>query len=318
MKRILVTGGAGFIGSHFIRYLLHNTKDYVINYDNLTYAGSLDNTKDLQNERYKLVIGDINNTKLLLQTLYDNHITHIVNFAAETHVDHSIYGGAVEFIASNTVGVMTLLNILRDKGKQLPIQRLIHISTDEVFGSLKLGEDKKFTEESPFYPSTPYAGSKAAGDMLARSYIKTFELPVIITHTTNNYGTHQYPEKLIPLCVKRIKEGQKLLIHGDGKHIRDWIHVEDNCSAIAMLLDKGELGEEYNIGANNEQANLTVMTSIAGRLGQLSSHWFEYVPDRPGNDRRYALDTKKIRALGWKPKHTKFWEELGKVIDWYA
>ena len=316
--RILITGGCGFIGSHFIKYMLEKyTNIYIVNYDSLTYAANLKNI-EVKADNYKLVVGDINDRQLLSQTLIDNQIEYIVNFAAETHIDRSIYGSAVEFIQSNTLGVMSLLNILRDKGEQIGIKKMIHISTDEVYGSLELGENRKFTETTILNPSTPYASSKAGGDLLCSSYYNTFKIPVVATRCTNNYGTNQHKEKLIPLCVDLLKRGEKLLVHGDGKSVRDWIHVLDNCSAIDVLLSCGENGEIYNIGANNERPNLEVMKMIIKSMGMtFDNSMIKFVKDRPGNDRRYAVDSSKIRALGWNPIYTDFEKEINKMVGYY-
>lgn len=317
VRNILVTGGAGFIGSNFIQYILKKDKDLnVVNYDNLTYAANFENLLSVENNsHYTFIKGDICNYDLLVEVITSYKINYIINFAAETHVDHSVFGSAQEFVHSNVIGVMTLLNVLRDLGS---ITKMIHVSTDEVYGSLSFEDENLFTEETRFDPSTPYAASKAGGDLLCSSAYNTWKLPVVVTHCSNNYGKYQHVEKLIPFCVSQLIEDKQLLVHGDGAHIRDWIDVEDHCSAIDLLLEMGEIGEVYNIGASCEKSNLEVMRIILKALHK-PLDFINYVPDRPGNDRRYAIDSSKIKALGWKPWYTEelFKENLINYVQWY-
>lgn len=314
---ILVTGGAGFIGSNFIHYLLSKKeKINVVNYDTLTYAANFNNLVEVgNNPRYTFVKGDICNYDLLVKTIQSHKINYIINFAAETHVDHSVFGSAQEFVHSNVTGVMTLLNTVRDLGT---IEKMIHISTDEVYGSLTFSDTQLFTEETKFDPSTPYAASKAGGDLLCSSAYNTWQLPVIVSHCSNNYGKYQHVEKLIPLCIKRVLEGKPILVHGDGLHIRDWIDVEDHCAAVYLLLKKGKPGEIYNIGANCEMRNIDVMKVILNFM-DVPNYKLEYVDDRPANDRRYSIDSSKIRKLGWKPLTPRevFAPRLRYYINWY-
>jgi len=308
--KILVTGGAGFIGSNFIRYLLQKyPEDEVINFDKLTYAGNLDNLKEVENNpRYSFVKGDICDSAAVEKVVSQlGSSGAIVNFAAETHVDRSILS-AGSFVQTDVYGTYALLEAV----KKFKISRYLHISTDEVYGSIEAGS---FTEESPLLPNSPYAASKAGGDLLVRAYYKTYHLPVLITRSSNNYGPYQYPEKVIPLFITNALEGKKLPLYGDGKNVRDWLYVEDNCEAIDLVLRKGTMGEIYNIGGENERENLEVARFILKELN-LSESLIEYVKDRPGHDRRYALDCSKIKSLGWKAKTT--WEEgLRKTISWY-
>ena len=311
--KLLVCGGAGFIGSNFIHYMLEKYNDIkIINYDKLTYAGNPENLKDVENNnRYTFIKGDITDSEKL-ETVSKN-VNFIVNFAAETHVDRSIYEGSKEFVLTNTLGVQTILDIVR-KNK---IEKYIQISTDEVYGSLNLDENTKFTEETPFTPNVPYAAAKAGGDLLCRAYFKTFNTPVIVSHCSNNYGPFQYPEKLIPFLTLNAIENKLLPIYGDGKNVRDWLYVIDHCRAIDLMLEKGIPGEVYNIGGNNEKSNIEIAKLILKILEKPES-LIKFVEDRLGHDRRYAIDATKIeKELGWKPVY-KFEEALPKTIEWYV
>jgi dTDP-glucose 4,6-dehydratase len=314
MKNILVTGGAGFIGSNFIKYVLKNYDYNVINYDKLTYAGNLENLTDIEkNPNYKFVKGDICDKDFAEKTIKECKIDTIINFAAESHVDRSILG-AKEFIVTNVLGTQTLLDI----AKTIGIEKFLQVSTDEVYGSLP--EDKKeikFTEQTPITTNSPYSASKASADLLCNSYFHTHKLPVLITRCSNNYGPYQFPEKLIPLMIAKALDGQKLPVYGDGKNVRDWLYVEDHCSAICEVLNKGKIGEVYNIGGNNEWYNIDIVKIILKLLGK-SEEQISYVKDRPGHDRRYAIDSTKIQTgLGWKPAY-KFEDGIGETIKWYV
>lgn len=314
--RLLVAGGAGFIGSNFVHYMLKAHPDYfILNYDKLTYAGNLDNLTDIKdNPNYKFVQGDITNLEQLNKTIRENKITHIINFAAETHVDKSIHGGAKEFVMTNSLGVQMLLDAAR-AGK---ISKMVNVSTDEVYGALGLDEDRLFTEETPIMPNMPYAAAKAGGDLMCNAYWVTHKVPVIVTHCSNNYGPYQYPEKLIPFFIFRAMKDEPLPIYGDGKNIRDWIHAVDHSKALDLLLHKGEPGEVYNIGSDNERSNLEVTKMILNILGKPES-LIKYVKDRPGHDRRYAIDATKIMNLGWKPDYPrdKFEQGMKETVEWY-
>ncbi|MDH7482317.1 MAG: dTDP-glucose 4,6-dehydratase [Armatimonadota bacterium] len=308
MKNILVTGGAGFIGSNFCRYMLEKYQDYnIIVLDALTYAGNLDNLADIQdNQRFMFFHGDIRD-KTIVENLVRN-VDAIVNFAAETHVDRSIADPG-SFVLTDVYGVFMLLEACKKFG----IEKFLHISTDEVYGSIQEGS---FKEGDPLLPNSPYSSSKAGGELLARSYFVTYGLPVLITRGSNNFGPYQYPEKLIPLFITNALEDKPLPVYGDGKQIRDWIYVLDHCEAIDLVLHKGEIGEAYNIGGGNERMNIEITKFILSHLGKPES-LIKYVADRPGHDRRYALDCTKIQALGWSPRH-KFETALANTIDWYV
>jgi len=307
--KILVTGGAGFIGSNFIKYVLKRYQDFeIINFDALTYAGNLKNLFEVQNNpRYKFIKGDITDFNLINSLVKECH--YIINFAAETHVDRSIENPDI-FIKTNVLGTQTLLNSVRKNN----IKKYIQISTDEVYGSIE--GTGKFTESSILSPSSPYSASKAAGDLLTIANFITFNLPVIVTRCSNNYGPNQFPEKFLPLMILNIMKDKKIPIYGDGLNVRDWIHVEDHCTAIMEVLLNGKIGEIYNIGANKELKNIE-LAKIVLRIMNKSEDLIEFVPDRPGHDRRYAIDSTKIsRALGWKPK-ISFEDGLKKTIEWY-
>lgn len=314
--RLLVAGGAGFIGSNFIHYMLKAHPDYfILNYDKLTYAGNLDNLTDIADkDNYQFVQGDITDLEKVKTVMAEYEITHVINFAAETHVDRSIHGGAKEFVLTNTLGVQMLL----DAGRFHGVEKMINVSTDEVYGALALDEDRLFTEETPIMPNMPYAAAKAGGDLMCNAYHATHGFPVIVTHCSNNYGPYQYPEKLIPFFIFRAMNDEPLPIYGDGKNIRDWIHAVDHAKALDLLLHQGEAGEIYNIGSDNEHSNLEVTKMILEILNKPES-LITYVKDRPGHDRRYAIDASKIKALGWEPDYPqdKFAAGLRETVEWY-
>jgi dTDP-glucose 4,6-dehydratase len=308
--RILVTGGAGFIGSNFIRHLVGSHPDYeIINLDLLTYAGNLNNLRGIdKGENYTFIRGDICDRKLIRGTLDRFDPDAIIHFAAESHVDRSIADASV-FVRTNILGTHALL-----EGARLhDIPGFIHISTDEVYGSAAEGS---FRESDALTPSSPYSASKAGSDLLALSYHTTYALPVIITRCTNNFGPYQHPEKLIPLFITNLIEGKKVPLYGSGRNIRDWIHVEDHCRALEFLLQQGNPGEIYNIGGGNEKTNLEI-TEMLLRLLERDSSMIEFVPDRPGHDFRYSLDCSKIHSTGWRPRHT-FESALRDTVSWYV
>lgn len=330
MKNVLVTGGAGFIGSNFVRYLLEKEDDVqIVNLDALTYAGSLENLKGLSSpERHIFIQGNICDQELVEDTVKKYAIDSIVHFAAESHVDRSILGPG-RFVETNIIGTYTLIEAARKywlEEKIVPSGsvRFHHISTDEVFGSLEQG-DPAWTEDTPYAPNSPYAASKASSDHLVRSYGHTYGLPYTLTNCSNNYGPYQFPEKLIPLMILNALEGKHLPVYGDGQQIRDWLHVWDHCEAIHLVLTEGKDGETYNIGGDNQPANLTIVETICEVLDErmpaeeISSYrdLIQFVEDRPGHDRRYAMDSSKIkRELGWRPQHTVT-EGLFATIEWY-
>jgi dTDP-glucose 4,6-dehydratase len=309
--KLLVTGGAGFIGSNFVHFILDKYQHYqVVNLDLLTYAGNLENLKDVEdNENYTFVKGDINNRELVDFLVKSHKIDVIVNFAAESHVDRSITDPDV-FVKTNVLGTQCLLDI----AKENRIKKYVQISTDEVYGSL--GKTGYFTENTPLAPNSPYSASKTGADLLVRSYYETFGLNVNITRCSNNYGPYHFPEKLIPLMVTNALQGKELPIYGDGENIRDWLHVRDHCSAIDLVIHEGKPGEVYNIGGHNERTNKEIVDLIVERLG-VSKDLVKYVKDRPGHDRRYAIDPSKIETeLGWKPIYT-FDTGIVETINWY-
>jgi len=310
MMKILVTGGAGFIGSNFIHYMLEQHPDYVIiNLDKLTYAGNLENLQGIENRaNYRFIRGDILDRELLTP-LFQEGIDAVINFAAESHVDRSIMEPDI-FVKTNVLGTQVLLDLARTHG----VRKYVQISTDEVYGTL--GPEGLFTEETPLAPNSPYSSSKAGADMLVRAYHETFGLPVNITRCSNNYGPYQFPEKLIPLMIKNALADQPLPVYGDGSNVRDWLHVEDHCRAIDLVLHHGRDGEVYNVGGNNERTNLEIVRTILQHLGKPES-LIQFVQDRPGHDKRYAIDATKIRReLGWTPKYT-FDVGIRHTIDWY-
>ncbi len=311
MRRILVTGGAGFIGSNFVRMVLSEHPDcLIVNLDKLTYAGNLENLCEfLEHPNHKFVKGDICDGVLVEKIIDEYRIEAIVNFAAESHVDRSITEPKV-FIDTNIAGTLTLLESARDK----KLERFVQISTDEVYGAL--GAEGKFTEQTPLSPNSPYSASKAAADHLVKAFGHTWGVRYNITRCSNNYGPYQFPEKLIPLMISNALHDKELPVYGDGLYVRDWLHVCDHCTAVWQVLQKAPPGETYNIGGCNEKANLEVVGLILSRLGKPRS-LIRHVTDRPGHDRRYAIDASKIiRSLGWKPS-VSFEEGLNKTIDWY-
>lgn len=311
MKNILVTGGAGFIGSNFIKYILDKVKDFkIVNLDKLTYAGNLRNLQSVEdNPNYKFYKGDICNKELVDYIVSKEKIDTIVNFAAESHVDRSILSSNV-FINTNVIGT----NVLLEAAKNFELEKYLQISTDEVYGSL--GADGKFSETTPLSPNSPYSASKASADLLTRAYFHTYNVPAIITRCSNNYGPYQFPEKLIPLMIINALNEKALPVYGDGMNVRDWIYVEDHCEAIYLILTKGKSGEVYNIGASNEMPNIEIVKLILNYLKKDES-LITFVKDRPGHDRRYAIDSSKIKTeIGWKPNHT-FEVAIHKTIDWY-
>ncbi|MBM3324056.1 MAG: dTDP-glucose 4,6-dehydratase [Calditrichaeota bacterium] len=308
MNRLLVTGGAGFIGSNFIRWMLRKYPDLqIVNLDALTYAGNLENLRDVEKDaRYTFIHGNICSPDDVTKAMAG--CDSVINFAAETHVDRSIHEAGA-FVDTDVRGTFVLL----EAAKKYKIERFLHISTDEVYGSIEVGS---FKETDPLNPSSPYSASKAGGELLARSYFVTFGMPIIITRSSNNYGPYQYPEKLIPLFITNAMDNKPLPLYGDGKNVRDWLYVEDQVEALDLVLQKGIPGEIYNVGAGNEEMNITVTKSVLRLLGKPES-LIQPVKDRPGHDRRYSVATEKIRALGWKPRH-KFQEGLEKTVRWYV
>lgn len=305
--RILVTGGAGFIGSNFIRYILNKNRNCeVVNLDKLSYAGNLENLKDLEKDpRYTFIKGDICDSKVVDKAI--KGCDYVANFAAESHVDRSIIDPS-EFVMTNIVGT----HILLEAARSAKITRFIQISTDEVYGSI---EEGSFNENSPLFPNSPYSASKAGAELLCRSYFITFGLPVVVTRSSNNFGPYQYPEKFVALAITNLIEGKNIPVYGDGKNVRDWIYVEDNCDAIYFILEKGVSGEIYNIAGGSEMQNIEIVNTILKLMSEPTSK-IEYVKDRPGHDRRYSLDDSKTRKLGWKPKY-EFKGALSKTIEWY-
>lgn len=311
MPKFFVTGGAGFIGSAFVRLVLEQIPDCKItNFDALTYAGNLDNLEGVDNSRHVFVRADVADSKAVLNAL-EPDCDAIINFAAESHVDRSI-ANAAEFLRTNIIGTQILLDAARVRG----VRRFIQISTDEVMGSLPEEENTFFTEQSAFAPNSPYAASKAAAEHLVRATHHTFGLDAVITRCGNNYGPRQFPEKLLPLALSNAFKGDPIPVYGDGRNVRDWIYVDDHCRAILLALEKGKSGAVYNVGARNERQNIEVVESLLDTLGKPRS-LIRFVQDRPGHDRRYAIDPSLIETeLGWQPQET--WESgLKKTIDWY-
>ncbi len=307
--RLLVTGGAGFIGSNFIHHWRSKyPKDELVNLDALTYAGNLENLSDIEGQPgYRFIKGDITNAKQVHEAMKGCQV--VVHFAAESFVDRSILGPQV-FITTNVIGSQVLFDAAREEG----VQKFVHVSTDEVYGSL--GAEGMFTEQTPYAPNNPYSASKAASDLLARSYFKTFDFPVVITHCSNNYGPYQFPEKFIPLFILRTMEGKPLPLYGDGQNVRDWVHVSDHCRGLEQIVLEGKVGETYNFGGNCERTNLQIAQYICDRLGQ-SHELITFVKDRPGHDLRYAIDsTKAERELGYQATIT-IEDVLPELIDWY-
>ena len=311
MKKILVTGGAGFIGSYYINSLLSDRDDItVVNIDKLTYAGNLENLKSVEKSKnYVFVKGDITNNELIDYLFQKYKFDNVVNFAAESHVDRSILGSEI-FFRTNVIGT----NVLLEAAKRYGVEKFLQVSTDEVYGSL--GETGLFTEETALSPNSPYSSSKASADMMALSFYHTYGLPVVITRCSNNYGQFQFPEKLIPLMIINALNNKNLPVYGDGLNVRDWIYVIDHNKAITLVLEKGRVGEVYNIGASREMPNINIVKLILKKLGKDES-LIEYVKDRLGHDRRYAIDSTKIKnELGWSPKFD-FENAIENTIDWY-
>lgn len=311
MKNILVTGGAGFIGSNFINHILKERDDYfIVNLDKLTYAGNLENLKPSQDKRnYRFVKGDIVNSELVNFIFEKYRIKYVINFAAESHVDRSILGSEI-FYRTNVIGT----NVLLETARKFEVEKFLQVSTDEVYGSL--GSSGFFTESTPLSPNSPYSSSKAAADMMALSFHHTFGLPVVVTRCSNNYGSYQFPEKLIPLMIINSLKGKPLPVYGDGLNVRDWIYVIDHNKAINLVLEKGVCGEVYNIGAGNEMPNIQIIKLILNHIKK-SEDLIQYVKDRPGHDRRYAIDSSKIQSqLNWRPEFS-FEDAIIKTIDWY-
>jgi dTDP-glucose 4,6-dehydratase len=326
---VLVTGGAGFIGSNFVLDWLAQSDETVINLDKLTYAGNRQNLAGLEGDpRHVFVRGDIGDVALLAQLLAEHRPRAVINLAAESHVDRSIHGPG-EFIETNIVGTFHLLETLRAYQAGLPEPqrsgfRLLHVSTDEVYGSLS-ADDPAFTESHRYEPNSPYSASKAASDHLVRAYHHTYGLPVLTTNCSNNYGPYHFPEKLIPLIIVNALAGKPLPVYGDGRQVRDWLYVKDHCSAIRRVLEAGRVGETYNVGGWNEKPNIDIVHTVCGLLDELSPRagggsyreQISFVTDRPGHDRRYAIDARKIeRELGWKPAET-FDSGIRKTVQWY-
>lgn len=328
-KRLLVTGGAGFIGSCLVRQIVsEEPATRVVTLDKLTYAGNLDSLEPAMGDaRHRFVQGDVADAALVRELLQTERPSAVIHLAAESHVDRSIDGPAA-FVQTNVVGTFTMLDAARDYWKSLPADekeafRFLHVSTDEVFGSL--GDEGAFTETTPYSPRSPYSASKAASDHLARAYFHTYGLPTLITNCSNNYGPYQFPEKLIPLMILNALEGKPLPVYGDGQNVRDWLFVEDHCRALRLVAERGAPGETYNIGGNSERANLDVVKLICRTVDHLRPdlpHFpceslVSFVTDRPGHDRRYAIDAGKIRReLGWEPQRT-FEEGLAATVAWY-
>jgi dTDP-glucose 4,6-dehydratase len=311
MKRVLVTGGAGFIGSNFINYMLSIRKDiFIVNLDKLTYAGNLQNLKSVEKHpNYTFIKGDIVNDELVSYLFQKYEITHVINFAAESHVDRSILGSEI-FFRTNVLGT----NVLLENSKRFGVEKFIQISTDEVYGSL--GPEGQFEETTPLQPNSPYAASKAAADLMALAFYQTYSIPVIITRCSNNYGPYQFPEKLIPLMIINSLNNKKLPVYGDGMNVRDWIYVIDHNKAVELVFDKGEVGEVYNVGANTEKPNIEIVKLLLNQTGK-TEELIEYVKDRPGHDRRYAINSTKIKnELGWEADHS-FEDAIQDTIKWY-
>jgi dTDP-glucose 4,6-dehydratase len=318
MRSILVTGAAGFIGSNFVRMLVSRGEPdlKLVAFDKLTYAGNLANLSDLLEkhpQQLAFVKANICDADAVQRAWEEHRVTQVVHFAAESHVDRSILSSG-PFVQTNVVGTQVLLDIAKAKGAE----RFVHISTDEVYGSLP--EDRpevKFTEETPLQPNSPYSASKAASDCFVRSYFHTHHTPVLITRCSNNYGPYQFPEKALPLFITNLMEGKKIPLYGDGMNVRDWLYVEDHCDAIWTVLQKGAPGEVYNIGGNNEMTNRKIVETILREMGKTWDEGVQYVKDRPGHDRRYAIDASKIkRELGWEPKH-RFEQAIKTTIQWF-
>ncbi len=315
--KILLTGGSGFIGSNFVRLVLRDRPDYhVVNLDKLTYSGNPENLSDLEKDpRYTFVHGDICDLELMTKLVAE--CDAVVHMAAESHVDRSILD-ARPFVTTNVLGTQTVIDAIR-RSPEAASKRLVHVSTDEVFGDLPLDRPEvKFHEDTPYDPSSPYSASKAGSDMLVRAAMHTFKLNACITNCSNNHGPYQFPEKVIPLFVTNLIEGKKVPLYGDGRNVRDWLHVEDHCEAVLTVLEKGKAGETYCIGGNNERSNLELTHAILALMGKDHS-WIEPVKDRLGHDRRYAIDATKIKdELGWQPTRSAWPAALEHTVKWYV
>ena len=317
--RILLTGGCGFIGSNFVRFVLRERPDYaIVNVDALTYSGNPENLTGIEQEfagRYRFVKGDINDIDLMQSLIAE--CDAVVHMAAESHVDRSILD-ARPFVVTNVLGTQTLLDATRRTDPDNK-KRFVHVSTDEVFGDLPLDDpSQKFRESTPYAPSSPYSSSKAASDMIARAYAHTFGMNICITNCSNNFGPYQFPEKVIPLFVTNLIEGKKVPLYGDGRNVRDWLHVEDHCEAVLAVLEQGRPGESYCIGGNNERSNLELTHAILQLMGKDASS-IQPVKDRLGHDRRYAIDPRKIKSeLGWEPTRSKWPDALAATVKWYV
>lgn len=311
-QKVLVTGGAGFIGGNFVQYMVNKYPQYdIYNLDLLTYAGDLTKHKDIENnDNYSFVKADIADREAIFDLFNKEKFDYVVHFAAESHVDRSITDPEV-FVRTNVLGTQVLL----DASKNINVKKFVHVSTDEVYGELDFDPTTFFTEETPLQPNSPYSASKASSDFLVRAYHETFDLPVNITRCSNNYGPYHFPEKLIPLTISRVLNDQKVPVYGDGKNIRDWLHVLDHCSAIDLVLHEGENGEVYNVGGHNERTNLEVVKTIIKTLGK-SEDLIEFVKDRLGHDKRYAIDPTKLEKLGWQPTYN-FETGIAQTIQWY-
>lgn len=311
-SKVLVTGGAGFIGGNFVQYMVNKYPDYeIVNLDLLTYAGELSKHKDIESkENYRFVKADIADRDVIMSIFESENFKYVVHFAAESHVDRSITDPGI-FVRTNVMGTQTLL----DASKKYGISKFVHVSTDEVYGDLDFDPTTYFTEETPLQANSPYSASKAGSDLLVRAYHETFGLPVNITRCSNNYGPFHFPEKLIPLTISRVCNDEKVPVYGNGMNVRDWLHVYDHCTAIDLVLHEGVNGEVYNVGGHNERTNLEVVKTIIKTLGK-SEQLIEYVTDRLGHDKRYAIDPSKLERLGWKPIFN-FETGIAQTIEWY-
>ncbi|MES9683092.1 dTDP-glucose 4,6-dehydratase [Gottfriedia acidiceleris] len=310
--KVAVTGGAGFIGGNFVQYMVNKYSSYdIYNLDALTYAGDLTKHKEIENnENYHFVKVDISNREEIVELFNKEKFEYVVHFAAESHVDRSITEPEI-FVKTNVLGTQVLL----EASKAINVKKFVHVSTDEVYGELDFDPTTFFTEDTPLQPNSPYSASKASSDLLVRAYHETFKLPMNITRCSNNYGPYHFPEKLIPLTISRVLNDQKVPVYGTGENIRDWLHVLDHCSAIDLVLHEGENGEVYNVGGHNERTNLEVVKTIISTLGK-SEDLIEFVQDRLGHDKRYAIDPTKLEKLGWKPTYN-FDTGIAQTVKWY-
>ncbi|UPM54756.1 dTDP-glucose 4,6-dehydratase [Gottfriedia acidiceleris] len=311
--KVAVTGGAGFIGGNFVQYMINKYPAYSIyNLDALTYAGDLTKHKNIeQNENYHFIKIDISNHEEIMTLFRKEKFDYVIHFAAESHVDRSITDPGI-FVTTNVVGTQVLL----DAAKEINVKKFVHVSTDEVYGDLNFDPTTFFTEDTPLQPNSPYSASKASSDLLVRAYHETYGFPMNITRCSNNYGPYHFPEKLIPLTISRVLNDQKVPVYGTGENIRDWLHVLDHCSAIDLVLHKGENGEVYNVGGHNERTNLEVVKTIISTLGK-SEDLIQFVQDRLGHDKRYAIDPSKLEKLGWKPTYN-FDTGIVQTVQWYV